>query len=339
MSDEEESEGQPDRHILLMAARQTGKSLWDRLKREGAGSGTFSNLLGSPPLTLEAIVMAVEQPRARLPGAAIADVSGHKGDRIPRRHVRGAPMALAGAELHQDVCPAMASRTRRATRKAGKGGPAKGPGAGWDRAGAGRSDCCVAWCGAVCISRAAIGQADWRAFAGQRITVYTRASRFGYTDHVAREEEPKQKRPRHPASLANLRPPIRPGERLNPKGINGVNWLAEFRRFALEEIDDPRPKQVGKKLLRVRAVREALFAKALRGSDKAQQFFLEQLQGRAVQQIHISGPDGGPIETDGTVRSARALTTKERRARVAELIAKATAGTVESTIPDEEQEK
>ena len=149
----------------------------------------------------------------------------------------------------------------------------------------------------------------------------------------------KGKRPRHPASLANLRP-IKPGQRLNPSGVNGVNWLAEFRRFALEEIDDPRPKQVGKKLLRVRAVREALFAKALRGSDKAQQFFLEQLQGRAVQQIHISGPDGGPIETDGTIRSARALTTKERRARVAALIAKATAGTVvESTIPDEEQEK
>lgn len=96
----------------------------------------------------------------------------------------------------------------------------------------------------------------------------------------------------------NLRPPIKPGEVLNPLGKNGSEWLARIRAFA-EEIDpNDRPRRGGAKRDRFARLMEAGYKKALKGGDVPWKVIVEQLAGRPRQHIEVSGnASNGPLVT------------------------------------------
>ncbi|MGA7741802.1 MAG: hypothetical protein WBP56_25405 [Polyangia bacterium] len=84
--------------------------------------------------------------------------------------------------------------------------------------------------------------------------------------------------------LANLRP-ARPGERRNPKGVNGITkYLRLFREFLGEQDRNGKP--------RIRNVWESTYLAALNGNVRAQQIMIEQMQGRANEHIDLSNKDG-----------------------------------------------
>jgi hypothetical protein len=84
--------------------------------------------------------------------------------------------------------------------------------------------------------------------------------------------------------LANLRP-ARPGERRNPKGVNGITkYLRLFREFLGEQDRNGKP--------RIRNVWESTYLAALNGNVRAQQIMIEQMQGKANEHIDLSNNDG-----------------------------------------------
>jgi hypothetical protein len=115
--------------------------------------------------------------------------------------------------------------------------------------------------------------------------------------------------------IANLKP-IKPGEVRNPTGKNGQEWLTAFRDYFATW--DSVPVRKGRKAVKIEGeraelVRRALFMNALAGDTQAQKIITEQLQGRPMQSVEVSGPGGGPIASEQSMTSA------ERRARLREL--------------------
>jgi hypothetical protein len=99
----------------------------------------------------------------------------------------------------------------------------------------------------------------------------------------------------------NLRPPIKPGEVLNPTGKNGSEWLKAFRDFfdqvPTEKLPKGAPRRDPDDSRHTIAIR-ALFRNMVMGSEQSLKLGLEQLQGRARQHIEVSGAAGnGPLVT------------------------------------------
>jgi hypothetical protein len=104
-------------------------------------------------------------------------------------------------------------------------------------------------------------------------------------------EEPKTR-----GGIANLLPPIKPGEVRNPKGNNGRQRMAEFRAWADEKAT---PEST---LTRSQNVWNALYATAIdrkRGSNHvaAGKIFVEQYQGKPVTPVEMTGKDGSPLNS------------------------------------------
>jgi hypothetical protein len=116
---------------------------------------------------------------------------------------------------------------------------------------------------------------------------------------MARRKRGKPLAPGDPRrkGIANLKP-IKPGEVRNPTGKNGSEWLNAFRDFFSGKAA-ALPKGSGLKVRKgdteydvlLRALRQNI----VMGSDPAIKLAIEQLAGRARQQIEVSGPDGKPL--------------------------------------------
>lgn len=81
--------------------------------------------------------------------------------------------------------------------------------------------------------------------------------------------------------LANLRPPIAPGEVLNPEGINGRPISAAILRRAT-------PENVDK-------LSEVSWRLALKGTPWFVQFVTERSEGKVADKQELSGPGGAPL--------------------------------------------
>lgn len=96
----------------------------------------------------------------------------------------------------------------------------------------------------------------------------------------------------------NLMPPIKPGERRNPTGKNGAEWLKAFRDFFSEIPTEKLPKGAVRRNpddnRHTIAIR-ALFRNMVMGSEASLKLGIEQLQGRARQHVELTGAGGGPI--------------------------------------------
>jgi hypothetical protein len=102
--------------------------------------------------------------------------------------------------------------------------------------------------------------------------------------------------PKRRGNIANLLPPIKPGEVRNPKGNNGRQRMAEFRAWA-DEKTTPESK-----LTRAQNVWNALYATAIdrkRGMQHvaAGKVFVEQYQGKPVTPVEMTGKDGSPLNS------------------------------------------
>jgi hypothetical protein len=104
---------------------------------------------------------------------------------------------------------------------------------------------------------------------------------------------PSSKRGTNPRSLANLRPPCKPGEVLNPEGKNG-RTRAEFVAAFLEEID---ATEVGQSLqakigcpgaTRIKALLHRDWLAGMDKSDVARKSLIEQYAGRPKQQVDLT---------------------------------------------------
>jgi len=112
-----------------------------------------------------------------------------------------------------------------------------------------------------------------------------------------------------PKSIANLKPPIKPGEVRNPTGrpkgkLNfdtRVDMAMEL--LARKYVDDFNKKKENKNhqiKLEDIDIEGDIFAqfinKARNGSDKMIDSFLDRRHGKATQKVELSGKDGNPIE-------------------------------------------
>jgi hypothetical protein len=116
----------------------------------------------------------------------------------------------------------------------------------------------------------------------------------------------EEKRPMHPNSLANLVPPVRPGEVRNPLGINGRTYSIEYHKLSQEPIPEAvrvmLNKKFGAELIAAgdtwaRANAMAMHYEAVcRGLTAAAQELREACEGRATQRIEVAGADGAAAE-------------------------------------------
>jgi hypothetical protein len=97
----------------------------------------------------------------------------------------------------------------------------------------------------------------------------------------------------------NLTNPIRPGEVRNPTGKNGSEWLTALRDYFANPHDEKlEARLIGKGnqgKTRFELALRALFLNAIRGETPAQKVVTEQLAGRPLQQVEVTGPDGKPF--------------------------------------------
>lgn len=110
------------------------------------------------------------------------------------------------------------------------------------------------------------------------------------------DDESRQATDGRARSLANLRPPWKPGETPNPEGRNGRVRIEEFRRWADDKATDK------SELTRIQNVWNALYATAIdrkRGAShvNAGKIFVEQYQGKPTTPVEVTGKDGAPINS------------------------------------------
>lgn len=111
----------------------------------------------------------------------------------------------------------------------------------------------------------------------------------------------EEKKEMHPNSLANLVPPVRPGEIRNPSGKNGAAYSAEYHKVAHEVVPEEARaimnKRAGCELVKAgdtwaRANSLAMHHAACCGLVNAAQEVRESTEGKAVQRVQMSGTDG-----------------------------------------------
>jgi hypothetical protein len=111
----------------------------------------------------------------------------------------------------------------------------------------------------------------------------------------------EKKREMNPNSLANLVPPVRPGEIRNPTGKNGAAYSAEYHRVAHEIVPEEARaiinKKAGCELVKAgdtwaRANSLAMHHAACCGLVNAVQEVRESTEGKAVQRVQMSGTEG-----------------------------------------------
>ena len=113
---------------------------------------------------------------------------------------------------------------------------------------------------------------------------------------------PPSKRGTNPRSLANLKPRQKGDPNPNKTGFNGRTRAEDYAAW-LEKVDDsPIVKTMQAKLgcpgaTRIEAVRHRELVRALGKSEMAGRGIIEQYHGKPRQQMELSGPGGGPIET------------------------------------------
>jgi len=115
-----------------------------------------------------------------------------------------------------------------------------------------------------------------------------------------------EKKPRHPNSLANLMPPVRPGEVRNPLGINGRTYSLEYQKLSQEPIPEAVRLVLNKKFGAELIMADDTWARAnavaqhyeavCRGLTSAAQELRESVEGRATQRIELAGADGVAAE-------------------------------------------
>lgn len=114
------------------------------------------------------------------------------------------------------------------------------------------------------------------------------------------------------ANAKNLKPPIKPGECRNPKGINGETKRAAYQEDAAKSVAeavashdklsaflrayslDPDATYTWGQLLMHRAMIDAV----LGGKPGARDFIASYWLGKPRQQAEISGPGGGAIQIE-----------------------------------------
>jgi hypothetical protein len=113
-------------------------------------------------------------------------------------------------------------------------------------------------------------------------------------------------RGKHPNSLANLRPPVAPGEVRNPQGINGHSYSLEYRKLSREPIPEAVRLMLNKKFgtdliqegdtwARANAISQH-FEAVCHGLTSAAQELREATEGRARQRIELTGAEGAAAE-------------------------------------------
>lgn len=107
------------------------------------------------------------------------------------------------------------------------------------------------------------------------------------------------KRNVNPKSLANLRPPWKPGQSGNPEGINRKRPITD-EYFALADLVIP--EEIRKRIpAKIRPAKGTTFAQAnslrrwmdsmLQGGHGASKELREAMEGRAPQRLEITGPE------------------------------------------------
>lgn len=155
-------------------------------------------------------------------------------------------------------------------------------------------------------------------------------------------------RGKHPNSRRGLRPATK-GEVRNPQGKNQHWFRNKMMEFYAAEVDDPRApvprtpaqKAATKRLMRIDVFHMAVLSKAVKGGDAAQKLIMEHLNGAAPTSLQLTGANGGPVKVDSTNAEVdpRKFTTRERRARVEELIAKRLQAAATTPAPDDGKER
>jgi hypothetical protein len=88
----------------------------------------------------------------------------------------------------------------------------------------------------------------------------------------------------------------KPGQSGNPGGRPKKRLVDECLEELLEAADSKEAKALAIKLL----------AKALTGDTKAAQLVAERTQGKPSQKVEVSGPDGGPMQGEFTIKFVKA---------------------------------
>jgi hypothetical protein len=84
----------------------------------------------------------------------------------------------------------------------------------------------------------------------------------------------------------------KPGQSGNPGGRPKKKLVDECLEELLEAADSEHAK----------ALAISLIAKALNGDTKAAQLVAERTQGKPSQKVEVSGPDGGPMQGEFTIK-------------------------------------